>query len=292
MKSMRSDGYAVQPSVLPEMEGTARAAVTEKPVILDVEVIERKHRRNIILGRIMVGVLIFACWEIFTQIGLLDPFFWSTPSVIVQTGWVAATEGTLIGDVLYTSGSTVLGFVFGTFGGAVLGLTFWWSRKYAEISEPFLVLLNAMPKLALAPVLVILFGIGFYSKVALAIAMTVIVAALSAHSGVKSVDPDMEKLMYSLGAKKWQVFTKVVIPWSMPWIINSLRINIALALAGAIVGEFISSREGVGRMILYAGTLLDTDLVWVGVVVLSMLSMVMYGGVVLLEKQLSKKFPK
>ncbi|WP_123043253.1 ABC transporter permease [Cohnella candidum] len=291
MDSVRSEAYVVQPSVIQELE-PVREAAREKPVVQDVEELEKRHRRVVLLGRIAVGILILVCWEVFTRIGLMDPYFWSSPSVILKTGWVAATEGSLIGDVLYTSGSTVIGFVLGTLAGSLIGLSYWWSRKYAEISEPFLVLLNAMPKLALAPVLVILFGIGFYSKVALAIAMTLIVAALSAYSGVKSVDPDMEKLMYSLGAKKRQVFTKVVIPWSMPWIINSLRINIALALAGAIVGEFISSREGVGRMILYAGTLLDIDLVWVGVVVLSILSMVMYGGVVLLEKQLSKKFPK
>jgi len=152
--------------------------------------------------------------------------------------------------------------------------------------------LNAMPKLALAPVLVILLGIGFFSKVALAFSLTVIVSALSAYSGVKSVDPDMEKLMYSLGAKRHQVFAKVVIPWSMPWIISSLRINIALALAGAIVGEFIASQQGIGRMILYAGTILDINLVWVGVVVLSVLSMVMYWGVVVLENWLSKGLAK
>ncbi len=291
MKSLQ-EAYAVKPAALQEIEQPVLAPVKEKPVIQDPEELERKHRRNITIGRILVGLLIFAGWEIFTRIGMMDSYYWSSPSLIAQTAWVAAAEGNLIGDVLYTSGSTLLGFVFGTLGGALLGLSFWWSRKYAEISEPFLVVLNAMPKLALAPVLVILFGIGFFSKVALALAMTIIVSAISAYSGVKSVDPDMEKLMYSLGAKRRQVFMKVVIPWSMPWIISSLRINIALALAGAVVGEFIASREGVGRMILYAGTILDINLVWVGVVVLSILSILMYGAVVLLERKLSKEFPK
>ena len=119
--------------------------------------------------------------------------------------------------------------------------------------------------------------------------MTVITSALSAFSGVKSVDPAMETLMYSLGAGKYQVFVKVAVPWAMPWIISSLRVNIALALAGAIVGEFIASSHGVGRMIIYAGTTFDIDLVWVGVAVLSLLSIAMYGGVVLLEKWLSQK---
>ncbi|MGG6311020.1 ABC transporter permease [Paenibacillus macerans] len=258
------------------------------PLIHDEEKSNRRRSRVIGWGRLAVAVLLFVVWEAFTRIGWLDAYYWSNPSAIVQTAWLQMTEGSLLSDIAYTSGSTVLGFAFGTLCGALLGLSFWWSRSYAGISEPYLIILNAMPKLALAPVLVILLGIGFFSKVALAFSMTIVVSALSAYSGVKSVDPDMEKLMYSLGAKRMQVFTKVVIPWSMPWIISSLRINIALALAGAIVGEFIASSQGVGRMIMYAGTILDINLVWVGVMVLSVLSIVMYWGVVLLEKALSK----
>ncbi|WP_433938994.1 ABC transporter permease [Paenibacillus lautus] len=262
------------------------------PYILDEEGLERRRSRRIVWGRAAVAVLVFLVWEVFTRIGLLDSYYWSSPSAILRTTWTQITEGTLLRDITYTSGSTILGFVFGTFLGALLGLSFWWSKSYAGISEPYLIILNALPKLALAPVLVILLGIGFFSKVALAFSMTVVVSALSAYSGVKSVDPDMEKLMYSLGAKRHQVFTKVVVPWSMPWIISSLRINIALALAGAIVGEFIASSQGVGRMIMYAGTILDINLVWVGVVVLSLLSMLMYWGVVVLEKWLSKGLTK
>ncbi|MNW54923.1 putative aliphatic sulfonates transport permease protein SsuC [compost metagenome] len=288
METVRKSAFVIHPLTVE----SAQAAKTKKsesaPLIHDEEVVDRKRTRLISWGRLAVAMLLFIIWEVFTRIGLLDPYYWSSPSAILQTTWLQINEGTLLGDIAYTSGSTILGFVFGTLLGALLGLSFWWSKSYAGISEPYLIILNAMPKLALAPVLVILLGIGFFSKVALAFSMTVVVSALSAYSGVKSVDPDMEKLMYSLGAKRMQVFTKVVIPWSMPWIISSLRINIALALAGAIVGEFIASSQGVGRMIMYAGTILDINLVWVGVVVLSVLSMVMYWGVVLIEKWLSK----
>ena len=255
----------------------------------DGETKEKKRRRQVLTGRILVGVLLFAGWEFFTRIGWMDSYYWSCPSAILQTAWVQMTQGTLLRDIVYTSGSTIIGFLSGTLTGALLGLSFWWSKTYAGISEPFLIILNALPKLALGPVLVILFGIGFFSKAVLAFLMTVVTSAISAYGGVKSVDPALETLMVSLGAKRRQVFTKVVVPWSMPWIISSLRINIALALAGSIVGEFISSEQGVGRMIIYAGTILDINLVWVGVFVLSILSMLMYWGVVLLEKWLSRR---
>ncbi|GAB6929498.1 ABC transporter permease [Paenibacillus sp. JCM 10914] len=292
METARKEAFIVH-AVSPGEPAKGTAVRPEVvPFILDEEAMERRRNRRILWGRTGVALLIFLVWEVFTRLGLLDSYYWSSPSAILSTTWIQLTEGTLLRDITYTSGSTLLGFVFGTFLGALLGLSFWWSRSYAGISEPYLIILNAMPKLALAPVLVILLGIGFFSKVALAFSMTVVVSALSAYSGVKSVDPDMEKLMYSLGAKRHQVFTKVVVPWSMPWIISSLRINIALALAGAIVGEFIASSQGVGRMIMYAGTILDINLVWVGVVVLSLLSMVMYFGVVVLEKWLSKGLAK
>ena len=248
-----------------------------------------RRSRIIWAGRAAVAVLLLFIWEVFTRIGWLDPYYWSRPSTILKTAAVQLSQGTLLMDIAYTSGSTILGFVLGTVIGSALGLTFWWSKTYAGISEPYLIVLNALPKLALAPVLVILFGIGFPSKVILAFSMTVIVSALSAYSGVKSVDPAMETLLYSLGANRWQVFSKVVVPWSMPWMVSSLRVNIALALAGAIVGEFIASSHGVGRMVIYAGTILDINLVWVGVMVLSILSMAMYWGVILLEKSLSKR---
>lgn len=292
MESARKEAFIVHAVTSAEPAAGSSKRPEVMPYILDEEALERRRSRRIVWGRAAVAVLVFLVWEVFTRIGLLDSYYWSSPSAILRTTWTQMTEGTLLRDITYTSGSTILGFVFGTFLGALLGLSFWWSRSYAGISEPYLIILNAMPKLALAPVLVILLGIGFFSKVVLAFSMTVVVSALSAYSGVKSVDPDMEKLMYSLGAKRHQVFTKVVIPWSMPWIISSLRINIALALAGAIVGEFIASSQGVGRMIMYAGTILDINLVWVGVVVLSLLSMVMYWGVVLLEKWLSKGLTK
>ncbi|KAB8126983.1 ABC transporter permease [Gracilibacillus oryzae] len=266
--------------------------VKKQSVIEDPAQRERRTRHIALLGRILVGFIIIAAWELFTRIGLLDSYYWSNPSTIVQTGWTSLTEGTLLTDLVYTSGATIIGFILGTFIGSLLGLSFWWSDLYSRISEPYISAFNAIPKLALAPVLVIMFGIGFSSKVILAFMMTVIVTALAAKSGVHSVDKDLEKMLFSLGAKRSQVFSKVVIPSAMPWIVSSLKINIALALAGTIVGEFISSRQGIGRMILYAGQIMDTNLVWVGVVVLSALSILMYLGTVWLERFLLKGRPQ
>ncbi|WP_445487853.1 ABC transporter permease [Niallia sp. 03133] len=265
-----------------------KEAISTAPFIEDEEAKVKKLTRLVIVGQFLIGILFIVLWELLTKLKIMDAYYWSSPSIIWNTAVTAFEEGTLLDDLLYTSGSTIIGFILGTFFGALLGVSFWWSYFYSRIAEPYLIAFNAVPKLALAPVLVILFGIDFSSKVVLAFMMTVIVTAIAAHSGVKSVDPDLEKMLFSLGAKKRHVFTKVVIPTAMPWIVSSLKINIALALAGTIVGEFISSRQGIGRMILYAGQIMNINLVWVGVVVLSILSIVMYLGTVWLEKILLK----
>lgn len=257
-------------------------------VIDEEEEARRRVRRATSFWRWVVGLTILACWEGLTRIHVIDPYYFSSPSTIVQTAYKAWTAGSLATDIAFTATATILGFIFGVTGGALIGLSTWWSRVYDGVLEPYLVTVNAVPKLALAPVLIIIFGIGFQSKVALAVLLTIVPAAIAASGGVRSIDRDLETLLFSLGASRWHVFTKVAVPWTMPWIVSSLRINIGLALAGAIVGEFVASQAGVGRMILYAGQVMDINLVWVGVVVLSILAMTMYWGVVVLEKFLLK----
>ena len=246
------------------------------------------EKRIIRLWRWGLLIALILMWEAGSRLGWLDAYFFSSPTEIVRTTLVKGRTGGLSRDILYTGMSTLLGFVLGTVIGSLVGLLFWFSRRTALVAEPWLVVLNALPKLALAPVLVILFGIGFSSKVVLAFLMTVITAAISAWSGAKAVDPALSTLLFSLGARRGQVFLHLVVPSSMPWIISGLRVNIALSMAGAIVGEFIASDRGLGRMIVYAGTVFDLKLVWVGVVVLSILSVLMYLAVVLLEKLLGR----
>ena len=250
------------------------------------------HKRAIHLWRWGLLLALILGWEAGSRIGLIDPFFFSSPTQIVQTAIIKWQSGALPRDIAYTAASTLLGFLLGTVIGSIVGLLFWFSRPVALVAEPWLIVLNALPKLALAPVLVIVFGIGFPSKVILAFLMTVVVAAMSAYGGVQTVDSALQTLLTSLGASRVQVFTHLVVPSALPSIITGLRVNIALAMAGSIVGEFIASDRGLGRMIVYAGTIFDLPLVWVGVVVLSIVSVLMYAAVVLLEKVLLTRIKK
>ncbi len=242
----------------------------------------------IVTAQISILVGGIALWQTAADRGWIDGFFWSRPSDIYTTLIKFFTEGDAWTDIGFTFRSTIFGFLLGTSIGSVLGLSFWWSRNYAAIVQPYIICFESLPKLALAPLVILVFGMGLASKVAIATALTLVVSTLTTFAGVKALDSDGEKLFYSLGAARWQVFRKLVVPFCLPWIISVLRVNIGLALTGAIVGEFIASQHGLGRAILYAGNTYDIALVWVAVLVLSTLAVVMYVAVSWLERALRK----
>lgn len=242
----------------------------------------------IIATQVAILVGIVGAWELAANNGWIDAFFWSQPSAIYRTMTIFFTEGDAWTDISFTFRSTIFGFLIGTTAGSLLGLSFWWSRNYAAVAQPFIICFESIPKLALAPLIILVFGLGLTSKVAIASALTVVVSTLTTYAGVKALDPDGEKLFYSLGASRMQVFRKLVVPFCLPWIISVLRVNIGLALTGAIVGEFIASQHGLGRAILYAGQTYDIALVWVAVLVLSTLAIIMYVLVSWLENVLRK----
>jgi len=266
--------------------GDAVAAPAKSPLRLPVQ----KEWPALAILAVQIGMLagIVALWEIAADTGFIDAFFWSKPSAIFHTLTIFFASGDAFVDIGFTFRSTILGFLIGTVAGSALGLSFWWSKNYAAIVQPYVICFESLPKLALAPLIVLVFGIGIASKIAIATALTLVVSTLTAFAGVKAVDADGEKLFYSLGATRAQVFRKFVIPSCLPWIISVLRVNIGLALTGAIVGEFIASQHGLGRAILYAGQTYDIALVWVAVLVLSTLAVIMYVTVSWIERWLRR----
>ncbi|RRJ62372.1 ABC transporter permease [Paenibacillus oralis] len=241
-------------------------------------------------GRIALFLVILLLWESGARTGLINAFFWSQPAEIARTWWTGVQSGSVWQDTFYTFRSTIYGFLLGTAGGTLIGLSFWWSKYYARIFEPFIIMFEAMPKLALAPIIVLVFGIGIGSKIAMGFAITVVITTLTTYNGVRSVDKDLVRMVYSLGASQLQVFSKVIVPTAIPAMISALRINIGLALTGAIVGEYIGSEQGLGRMIFYAGQTYEISLIWANIFNLSILSMLLYILVGRLEVFLLKGF--
>ncbi|MEP9348422.1 ABC transporter permease [Xanthobacter sp. KR7-225] len=253
----------------------------------------RKARRNALdstLGRsalqILTVVAFFLLWEVAVDIGWANAFLLGQPSGILGVLVSSVADGSLFVDTGYTVFEALLGFAFGTVIGSVIGLALWYSVFVARLTEPFIAAINSVPKIALAPIIILWFGTGLTSKVALAVSLTSIVALITAYQAAKDADKDLQALLFSMGADKHRIFKKVIVPSTLPAIIATFRINIGFALVGAVVGEFISSQHGLGHLIYTASSLYDLNSVWAGLFVLMLVGFVFYQLVELTERWL------
>jgi len=241
------------------------------------------------LGRAALQALavigFFAAWEIGVRMGWISAFLVGSPFGIFADGFKMVANGELLSDTWYTLFEAILGFIIGTIFGSLLGLALWYSAFVARLVEPFIVAINSVPKIALAPIVVLWFGTGLVSKVMLSVSLTAIVALIAAYQAAKDADVDLQSLLISMGADKHQVFFKAVVPSTLPSIIATFRINIGFGLVGAVVGEFISSQRGLGHMIYNASSLYDLNAVWVGLFTLMIMGFVLYYVIDIVERR-------
>jgi NitT/TauT family transport system permease protein len=238
------------------------------------------------LLRILVVAVLLAAWQYSASTGFINSFLMGSPIGIFNEAVRLIGTGQLWDDTLSTVQATVIGFLLGSFFGAFSGLLLWCFPYLARVLDPFFVALNGLPKISLAPMIIIWFGSGMLSKVALAFVATYIVSLLSAYQGTHQIDQNLVNLMRSLGATKRLIFLKLVIPSTLPWIISSFRLNIGFALVAEIGGEFIASDKGLGRMIFVAGNLFNLNGVWVGIMMLMIVAVALYAIVAKLEKNI------
>lgn len=241
----------------------------------------------ILLGQIALTAGFLGLWEIAIRAEWLPVYLYGQPSGIAKKFITLLADGTLIQSTLVTGLESLIGFVIGCLLGSVAGLALWLTPRFALVLRPFIVAANGLPKIALAPLIIVWFGIDIESKIAIAAIITFIVSLMTAYSGAQEVDQDLIRLMRSLGATRWQTFRKIVAPATMPWIISGLRLNVGFALIGAVVGEYIAAKQGLGYLVYYAGTLYDLNAVWVGLFALMLLALVLDYSVTLLERWLS-----
>lgn len=244
----------------------------------------KRENTYVIVARIMVLVLFLAVWEVSAQLGLIDKFITSCPSRIAKTLISLYKAGDLFKHVGITCLETIIGFVLGTTLGTLIAALIWWSKFLARVLEPYLVVLNSLPKVALGPVFIVWIGAGPASIIVMALAVSLIVTIMEVIGGFLSIDSDKIELVQTFGAKKNQIFSKVILPASFPTIISALKINVGLSWVGAIVGEFLVSKAGLGYLIVYGGQVFQLDLVMTSVFILATAAALMYQGVVYLEK--------
>ncbi len=235
---------------------------------------------------VILGVVL---WEALAYFEIIDSFLVSSPSRIVKTLMNTAENGliTHIGVTLY---ETLVGFFLGVIFGVLLAILFWWNDFIAKVAEPYLVVLNSLPKIALGPVIILIAGAGTKAIIFMALAISLIVTVLEMLSGFRSSDSESIKMARTFGATRLQIFFKIVFPSNMPTLFNSLKINIGLSLVGVIAGEFLVSRAGLGYLIVYGGQVFKMDLVMASVLILAVVAALMYRTVTFFQKMVDRRF--
>ena len=248
----------------------------------------KKRRKIAILVTQIVSLATFiALWEILANVGVIDSFLMSQPSRIVKTV-LNMSSNNLLMHLGVTIHETIVGFLLGTLIGTLLACILWWSDFASKVAEPFLVVLNSLPKVALGPVIIVWVGAGTPAIITMALAISLVVTVLEMLKGFHSTDKNIIKMASTFRASKWQIFSKVVFPSNIATLISSLKVNIGLSLVGVISGEFLVSKAGLGYLIVYGGQVFKLDLVMTGIVILGIVAALMYGVITALEKILLK----
>ena len=244
----------------------------------------RKKNVLINVARFSILLIFLLIWELSARFEWVNPFITSSPSRIAKTIADLYNNGTLFYHVGTTLWETLLGFFIAVALGYSIALLLWWSEAFRRISEPYFVVLNALPKIALGPLIIIWCGTGSKAIVFMTILIGLIVAILNMLNGFMSTDENKLLLLKSMGASKLQILTKLVIPSSLPAFISMLKINVGMAWIGSIMGEYIVSKAGIGYLIVYGGQVFKLDLVMSAVFILCILAAAMYALVALLER--------
>ncbi|MGX8711435.1 ABC transporter permease [Clostridium sp. KNHs216] len=258
-----------------------------KPILSQerTKYLKKKKRRQQMIRFCQIAVLVIfiAQWEITARLGWIDSFILSQPSRIWQT-FLNMAQNDLFMHMGVTVYETLVGFLLGAVFGTLLAIALWWSSFASKVSEPYLVVLNSLPKIALGPVIIVIVGAGTRAIIFMALAISLIVTVLEMLNGFRHTDNEYIRMAATFGANKGQIFTKVVFPYNISTLFNSLKINIGLSLVGVIAGEFLVSKAGLGYLIVYGGQVFKLDLVMASVIILSVVAAVMYEAVALLEK--------
>lgn len=256
-----------------------------------IKFMKKQKIENFKVKLFQIGIIIFliVIWELMSNFNLIDSFLISSPSRILHTIIDLNLRGELWKNVFVTILETFSGFVLGTTIGFLLAVIIWWSKFIFKVVEPYLIILNAIPKVAFGPIIIVWIGAGTTSIIIMALFVSVIISTINILSGFQNVDKNKIFLMKSFGATKLQVLLNLIIPANIPIIISTLKINVGMSLIGVITGEFLVASSGIGYLIVYGGQVFKMDLVMSGVLILAVIATLIYISVAWLENLYLKK---
>ncbi|RDW18743.1 ABC transporter permease [Oceanobacillus arenosus] len=248
----------------------------------------QREKKVVITWQVAILIFFVALWEVASRFYWIDPLLFSSPSKVIDLLITRFANGSIFGHLSITLFETILGFIIGTIGGILIAILLWSSARFSKVMDPYLVVFNAMPKVALGPILIVAFGPGYFSIIAMGFIISVIVTTLVVYSAFNEVDPNYEKVLRSFGASKAQIFREAIFPAALPAMISTLKVNVGLSWVGVIVGEYLVSKQGLGYLIIYGFQVFDFTLVMASLVIIAILAAIMYKVVERLEKWLIK----
>jgi NitT/TauT family transport system permease protein len=247
------------------------------------------EKRWIRFYQAVISLLFFSSWELASGKQWIDPLLFSSPSKIWALFLVKFQDGSLLTNLWVTLMETVVGFILGTLLGTILAAILWWSPMISKILDPYLVILNAMPKVALGPILIVALSPGYPSIIAMGTIISVIITTIVVYTAFREVDPNYLKVLQSFGASRLQCFEEAILPASFPTIISTLKVNVGLSWVGVMVGEFLVSSKGLGYLIIYGFQVFNFTLVFLSLLIIAVFATIMYQVVELIEKKLIKE---
>lgn len=248
----------------------------------------KKERRNVKIVQILIVLLFVIIWQLLASFNIINTFIFSSPKMILNTIVKLYSSGDLFHHIFVTFYETIISFLVGTLLGCLIATILWWNNFLNKVFDPYLTILNSLPKVALGPIIIIWGGANIKSIIIMALLVSVIITIINVANAFNNIDENKLKLMKTFKASKLQTYFKLVLPSSYNIIINSLKINISMSLIGVIMGEFLVSKEGLGYLIMYGSQVFNLNLVICGIILLCILSFLMYYSVLFLEKRLKK----
>ena len=249
----------------------------------------KKDKRKVLFWQFAIILIFIICWELLTYFGILNSFIYSSPSKILITLKDLLVAGNLFPHIFTTLLEVLIAFVLGIALGFIISVIFYEHPQIAKVFDPFLTVLNSLPKVALGPIIIIIAGANTKSIIIMALLINLIVSITTIYNGFLNTDQTKIKLFTTFKASKKQILYNLVIPSSYTTIISSLKLNIALTLIGVITGEFLVSKKGIGYLIIYGTQVFNLDLVMAGILLLLIISYLLYRLVVYLENKLLYK---
>lgn len=236
----------------------------------------RRHHHFITLMRIFVLLAFLIIWETAARLSLIDTFFFSSPGLILQYFIQMLKDGSFFTHTGITLLETLISFLLITVISLLTATALWYSKTLSEITEPYLVVLNSLPKSALAPLFIVWLGTGTKTIIVAGISVAVFGSIINLYTGFKHVDAEKLKLIATLGGSRFTAFKKVVLPSSIPMILSNMKVNIGLSLVGVIIGEFLAARKGLGYLIIYGSQVFKLNMVITSIIILCAIAMGLY----------------